>query len=109
MFILNGIYLLIHINNVSTEKYYNKLKCHFDVSAYKDLIDKLFLIEDNIIKKINIKDKTPQYKIHEQLKTGNIKIYSENISGTNSTYILKIAGIWETEMHYGITYKFIKM
>lgn len=109
LFILNGIYLSININHLTIEKYYNKFKCSFDINTYKDLIDKIHVIEDNIIKKINIKGKIPQYKIHDQLKNGNIKIFSENIDKINNIFLLKIAGIWETDMYYGLTYKFIKL
>ena len=108
-FILNGIYISININHLTIEKYYNKFKCSFDVNIYKDLIDKIYTIEENIIKKINIKGKIPQYKIHDQLKNGNIKIFSENIDKINNTFLLKIAGIWETDMYYGLTYKFVKL
>ena len=109
IFTLNGIYLSININHLTIEKYYNKLKCCFDVVFYKELIDRLQIIEDNIIKKINIRGKIPQYKIYEQLKNGNIKIFSENIDKINNLFLLKIAGIWETDMYYGLTYKFIKL
>lgn len=109
LFTLNGIYLSININHLAVEKYYNKFKCSFDTNLYKELIEKLQTIEIDIIKKINIKGKIPQYKIHEQLKNGNIKIFSEDISKINNTFLLKIAGIWETDMYYGLTYKFIKL
>jgi hypothetical protein len=107
--VLNGIYTSININHITIEKYYNKYKCIFDVNLYKDLIDKLYTIEDNIIKKINIKGKIPQYKINEQLKNGSIKIFSDNIDKITNKFLLKIAGIWETDMYYGLTYKFIKL
>jgi len=109
IFTLNGIYLSININHLTIEKYYNKFKCSFDTNLYKDLIEKLQTIEIDIIKKINIKGKIPQYKIYEQLKNGNIKIFSENIDKINNIFLLKIAGIWETDMYYGLTYKFIKL
>lgn len=109
IFTLNGIYLSININHLTIEKYYNKFKCSFDVNLYKNLIESLQTIENNIIKKINIRGKIPQYKIYDQLKNGNIKIFSENIDKINNTFLLKIAGIWETDMYYGLTYKFIKL
>ena len=109
MFTLNGIYLSININHLTIEKYYNKFKCSFDITLYKDLIERLQTIEDNIIKKINIRGKIPQYKIYEQLKNGNIKIFSEHVDKINNIFLLKIAGIWETDMYYGLTYKFIKI
>ena len=108
-FILNGIYISININHITIEKYYNKFKCSFDIHIYKDLIEQLYTVEDNIIKKINIKGKIPQYKIHDQLKNGHIKIFSENIDKNNNLFLLKIAGIWETDLFYGLTYKFIKL
>jgi hypothetical protein len=109
IFTLNGIYLSININHLTIEKYYNKFKCSFDTTLYKELIERLQTIEDNIIKKINIRGKIPQYKIYEQLKNGNIKIFSENVDKINNIFLLKIAGIWETDMYYGLTYKFIKI
>ena len=51
----------------------------------------------------------PQYKINEQVKNGSIKIFSDNIDKITNKFLLKIAGIWETDMYYGLTYKFIKL
>lgn len=107
VFILNGIYINIHINNTSIDKYYNKYKCSFDTNQYKDLIDKLRAIEEGLIQKIGILGKIPQYKIYEQLKNGNIKVFSESLDKIGNTFLLKIAGIWETETDYGLTYKFL--
>ena len=119
LFILNGIYLNLNINYTSVDKYYNKLKCVFDVSVHKDMLDKLFNIEDGLLKKININGKIPQHKITDQLKNGLIKVFSDtstSISTSTSTFekisnifILKIAGIWETDLEYGLTYKFINI
>ena len=57
LFVLNGIYLYININHLSIDKYYNKFKCTFDVNLYKELIQKLYNIEIEILKKANINDK----------------------------------------------------
>ena len=109
--ILNGIYILIHISYTSIDKYYNKFKCNFDVSKHSNIIEKLCILEDGILKKSDIQGKTPQYKLNEQLKTGNIKFLlnnaSSNIEKNTSSFLLKIAGVWETETEYGLTYKFI--
>jgi hypothetical protein len=107
--VLNGVYLLVKLNDVATEKYYNKYKCSFNVNAHSDLITRLKNIEENILKKMGIDDKTPQFKVYDQLKTGNIKIFGETISKQNNLFILKISGIWETPQNYGLTYKFIKI
>ena len=109
LFVLNGIYISVYIGHTSVDKYYNKFKCMFDTNHYRDVIDKLRIIEDGILKKINIPDKTPQYKLYDQLKNGNIKVFSETFDKINNTFLLKIAGIWETEYEYGLTYKFINL
>lgn len=109
LFVLNGINLLISLYDISTEKYYNKYKCSFNVSTHKDLIENLRLLEEKILKRCNIKIKIPKYKISEQMRNGNIKLFIEDtdklISGK---FMLKISGIWETENQYGLTYKFVK-
>ena len=106
---LNGIYLLIQFNDVVTEKYYNKIKCSFNVHNNKELIEKIKTIEENLLKKIGINNKIPQYKIYEQLMNGHIKFFSNNNLKNNGSFILKISGIWETQMNYGLTYKFTKI
>ena len=108
-FTLNGIYLLININDIICEKYYMKYKCTFNVSNHKDMIDNLKVIEEDILKKYEIKEKVTQFKIYEQLKNGNIKIFSEVNNKSSASFILKISGIWETQTNYGLTYKFIKI
>jgi hypothetical protein len=107
---LNGIYISINIYYTSIDKYYNKFKCNFDSTKHMTIIDKLFVLEEGILKKINIQGKTPQYKIHEQIQTGNIKFLLNNLANTDkisTAFLLKIAGVWETETEYGLTFKFI--
>ena len=139
--IFNGIYLYFSLNIQSVEKYYNKLKCNFIINQHINFIEKIKMIEENILKKINL-NKIPQYKLFEQFKNGNVKIFNdfdrrknqlgqvinENFSGSinsNSNshiktgkeilewngvtdFILKISGVWENELYYGLTFKFIK-
>jgi hypothetical protein len=107
LFVLNGIYININLNCGSVDRYYNKYKCSFDTIQYKELIEKLRLIEEGLIKKISIVGKVPQFKIYEQLKNGNIKVFSDTSEKIGNTFLLKIAGIWETETEYGLTYKFL--
>ena len=109
LFVLNGIYLNIYINQLTIEKYFNKYKCAFDIGVHANLIQRIKIIEENILRKINILGKAPQYKIYEQISNGNIKIFSDNIDNITNNFLLKIAGVWETEYHYGLTYKFIKL
>ena len=106
---LNGIYLFIQLNDIISEKYYNKNKCTFNVFTHKELIEKIKVIEENILKKIEINDKVAQFKIYEQLINGNIKFFCDINTKPNNYFILKISGIWETQTNYGLTYKFTKI
>ena len=106
--LLNGVYLLVTINDFTCEKYYNKYRCVFNPSTHKEFIQALKEIEENILKKVHLNNKTPQMKINEQLKNGNVKLFNEVSNQTSGSFILKISGIWETQFSYGLTYKFIK-
>jgi len=116
-FVLNGVNLLLPLNEVYLEKYYNKLKCVFNIFHHKDLIEQIRNIEESILKKINTKNKIVYYKIYEQIKNGNIRIFSENRDrptpqqkhSNENIFMLKISGVWETDTHIGLTYKFMKI
>jgi hypothetical protein len=103
----NGIYIKIDINHTHIDKYYNKYRCNFNVNDYKHTIEKIYEIEQRLLKKTGINGKTPQHKIHEQLKNGNIRVFSESLEQIGKIFILKIAGVWETENDFGLTYKFL--
>ena len=68
--LLNGIYLLIALNDITCEKYYNKYKCSFNPLNHKDIIDNIKIVEENILKKIDIK-KTPHLKTYKFIKATN--------------------------------------
>jgi len=107
--IFNGVYLLLTFNDITYEKYYNKYKCNFNVNLYRDMLERIKVIEEDILNKSGIKNKIQQLKIYDQLKNGNIKVFSETTFKSNCHFILKISGIWETNLNYGLTYKFIKV
>jgi hypothetical protein len=110
--LLNGIYLRFTLNIISVEKYYNKLKCNFNKNEHMTIIEKCKEIEEGILKKMNL-NKMAQYKVFEQFKNGNIKIFNECLSNDsnlfkgNCSFVLKISGIWENDMYYGLTFKFL--
>ena len=109
LFILNGIYLSIIINQLTVERYFNKYKCVFDITTNMDVVHRIKNIEETILSKIKINGKIPQYKIYEQFRNGNIKVFADNIDDVTNKFLLKIAGIWETDYSYGLTYKFVKL
>lgn len=106
---LHGITLLVSLQNVGIEKYYSKYKCTFNTDIHKDLIEKIRKLEESILHNSNILHKIPQYKIYEQVRNGNIKIFSDSFEKTNGLFVLKISGIWENDKFYGVTYKFVKI
>jgi hypothetical protein len=110
-FSLNGIYLFIDLKDVVCDRYYNKYKCSFNVNNHKDLIEKVKIIEENILKKLEnvFYNKFSQNKIYEQLKNGYIKVFQEIQNKTDVNFILKISGVWEVNSSFGLTYKFIHL
>lgn len=111
-FILNGIYLLINFNDMNVERYYNKIKCNFTISIHDNLIQNIKNIEEKLLERYNLRNKIPTYKIYDQIKNGNIKLFCNNLkksNNTNNSFVLKISGLWETDNYYGLTYKFIKI
>ena len=109
-FVLNGIYLLVNFNNIFIEQYFNKFRCSFNLDANKEIINKLRALEEEIISKasLNINNKVSEFKLFEQLKSGVIKLFTENNKTNNNLLVLKISGIWETDNSFGLTFKFIK-
>ena len=107
--VLNGIYLLIILNDITCDRYYTKYRCNFNVTTHKSIIDSVKIIEENLLRKFEINNKIPQFKIYEQLQNGNIKIFTDIGNKSTASFILKISGIWETQFNYGLTYKFIKI
>ena len=110
IFTMNGVYLLVQLNEVTFEKYYQKYKCIFNSHHNMKMTNKICEVEFNLLDKAGsvIKNKKPQYKIQEQLKNSHIKIISDTmpVASNRNSFLLKISGIWETDTHYGVTYKF---
>ena len=105
---LNGVYLLVNLYDITTEIYYNKYKCIFNVLNNKTAVDYLKIIEEEILKKY-ITNKIPLYKINDQMKCGYIKIFTDVGNVSHCSFVIKISGIWENNRNYGLTYKFVKI
>jgi endo-beta-N-acetylglucosaminidase D len=110
LFTLNGIFLKTNLNTSYVEKYFNKYKCMFDKELNEREINKMLLIEKSILQKVGIENKRAAHRIQDQLASGNIKLFTDNLEKSLSNqYIFKISGIWETETDYGVTYKFMNI
>jgi hypothetical protein len=107
---LSGIYLLLELKNISTEKYFKKIKISYDINVNKSILHKLYEIENQLLNKYNIKDKIKRKIIYDTFNNGVIKIFPNNendVINNNSSIILKISGIWENATEYGLTYKLL--
>lgn len=104
----NGIYISVDFIYIKSEKFYNKYKCFFDIESNKNVISFIKKTEEDILQKYKT-NKIPSYKIYEQLTSGYIKFFVNINENQNSSLILKISGIWETDNQYGLTYKFCKV
>jgi hypothetical protein len=110
LFILNSIIFTIDLHITHFEKYFNKYKYFFNCQYEntKREIEKIAIIEKQILDRIQFAGKTPIYKITQQLSYGNIKFYTDTILDNEYQNIyIKLSGIWETEHEYGISFKFI--
>jgi hypothetical protein len=109
LFTMNGLFLSFPLILSNIEKTYSKTKCYFNTFNNMHVIDKIKSIEHNILEKLEIKDKTPVYKITNQLLEENIKLYNfdNSIRKYNYNFVCKISGLWDDGDHYGLTYKFI--
>jgi hypothetical protein len=104
---MNGINLVFSLKDTTVDKYYNKFKCNFNPAQNVEVIERILEVEENILNKYKI-SKRPLFKIYEQVKYGNIKLFSDNNYKTD-LFMLKISGIWENSNDYGLTYKFVKI
>ena len=110
---LNGFYVLITLENISVEKYYNKYKCVINEDNNinnKNIMQFMYKLEHELLHKYN-NNKNKKLIITNQLKQNNIKLFIENKNIKETMYeklqfCLKISGIWEKNDEIGLTYKF---
>jgi len=132
----NGICLETTIPITHIDKSFNKFKCYYDKQSSNTVIQAICNIEKSIIDNCNIKNKTPIFRIREQLKTGYIKVMEHTSMDHKFTdhkftdhkftdhkftdhkamdpktlsnnFIIKISGIWTSLEEYGLTYRFLE-
>jgi len=106
---LNGIYILLDFNNLSIINNNNRIKYNIDTISNKHIIDFIKNLEKNILDNSIINNKIQCNKLTDLLSNGCIKNISNSFSDTKYTnkFILKISGIWESDIEYGLTYKIL--
>jgi hypothetical protein len=96
----NGIYIKLDIKGVSVEKKYNKSNISFNIYNNRELIESMQSIEEQILS--GTINKKCVYSLHNELISGRIAVHDfKNI------IVLKVSGVWETELNCGIIYKLI--
>ena len=107
-----GLFLGFELQQVSIEKYFNKLKCGFNTNGNSNIIGFIKAIEKSILDIIPEKQgKYPAYRIEEQLQNGFIKIFHNTNQNNPTKYtsvklLLKVSGIWTSAKEYGVTFRF---
>jgi len=119
LFTINSIYFQFNMNVMNMGMFYNKILYKFNPDQHGLAIMKQ--LEKNILSQYasSLKEfKRPLLKIQEILNSGNLKIFKKNTLNfitnptqvvhtvKNTTFCLKIIGIWESDTEYGIIYKF---
>ena len=73
------------------------------------MVNNIKNIEQNILEKYST-EKAPAFNLIAQVNTGALKLFSDyNEKKKNIDVILKISGLWEDNLSYGITYKFLSV
>jgi hypothetical protein len=107
--LLNGLYLILNIKDLCFININHTYKCTFGYNRNKNVLLKLIQLEKDILNKygMDISNKRPVYNICRQVVE-----YPGTISLTNTKkgfyrgVVVKIVGIWETELEYGLIHYF---
>ena len=112
-FTLSGVCIFFSLNNITIEKYFNKIKCNFEENfVNKTNVQKIKNIEKMILEKYDDINNKKVFRIDEQLSNKFLKLFDENILNIGRydtiNFQLKISGIWsQSETNeYGLTFRF---
>tara|TARA_Y100000389_G_scaffold59393_1_gene55442 strand:- start:1772 stop:2269 length:498 start_codon:yes stop_codon:yes gene_type:complete len=115
----NGIYIIINLKNINYNE--KQFRLEFNSENNNEIINKIKILEQDILNLLDIPNKEKQYKMSEIFRTNNLKytlneLNNELINNHNFRYenlknslIIKISGIWETKEKFGITFKIISI
>ena len=107
---MSGIFLLVELKHITKESYFKKIKITYDTSLNKNILNRIYEIENQLLQKYNIHKKIQRKIIYDTLNIGVIKLFPNNendLINNNNSFILKISGIWENDTEYGLTYKLL--
>jgi hypothetical protein len=107
---ISGIFLLVELKHITKESYFKKIKITYDTSLNKNILNRIYEIENQLLQKYNNNKKIQRKIIYNTLNNGVIKLFPNNendLINNNNSFILKISGIWENDTEYGLTYKLL--
>ncbi len=104
---LNNISFMLPLENTKVSGVPSKTFLTFSSTARNNsrVIADIIGIEDCILSyytQMTGSQKICVSSLHDHLQNGYIKVYP---SGTGTTYILRISGVWEDDTRVGLTYK----
>jgi hypothetical protein len=111
---LNGLYLKCPLYTQPVDKFQKKNMIWFQPYHVNNssLIQNFCSLERELLeyyKYYTQTKKSASFILHNQLYSGNAKIYrppSDDANDANVNHIIKISGVWESEDRFGVTYKF---
>ena len=105
LFTVKGIYVRTQIHYTHYERIFGKYRC-FLMDNEEGHSNNIGILEQDLLKLYaSTITKNPVFKIAEQLCSGFINIVSDKVL-PGGELVLKIYGIWENDMEYGLTYTF---
>jgi hypothetical protein len=111
---LNNISLILPLEHTKISGVSSKTFLSFSSTARNNskVIADIIGIEDYILNyymQMTGSQKMRVSSLHDHLQNGYIKIYPSGTgSGTGTTYVLRISGVWEDDTRVGLTYKLMQ-
>jgi len=119
--VLNGLYLILPITCTQHSLYFKSEKYFYDTTNEQNhtKIEELLKLERDLLDLYaNFSDplrgnsgKTPEYKLQEKIKDGCIKLIRNSEVSVDKPigFLIKLSGIWESDIHYGLTFRIFSL
>ena len=75
---MSGIFLLVELKHITKESYFKKIKITYDTSLNKNILNRIYEIENQLLQKYNIHKKIQRKIIYDTLNNGVIKLFPNN-------------------------------
>ena len=112
-FTMNGLFFFVPITPTFVEQSSENTNfVHFDGGSLsnKSTLECVVRIEHELLSKyagLNNSSKTVSYSMTKQFMKGKLKINGDSVHSHTNSIVLKISGVWENEIEYGITFRWI--